>query len=50
MQLKVLLPTQILLNEAVSKVVAEAVNGSPCGYGATRRFGRAVQDPENTGT
>jgi F-type H+-transporting ATPase subunit epsilon len=30
MRLKVLLPTQILLDEAVSKVTAEAQNGSFC--------------------
>lgn len=30
MQLKVLLPTTVLLDEAVSKVIAEAENGSFC--------------------
>lgn len=30
MRLKVLLPTQVLLDEAVSKVIAEAENGSLC--------------------
>jgi F-type H+-transporting ATPase subunit epsilon len=30
MQLKVLLPTEVLINEPVSKVIAEAVNGSFC--------------------
>ena len=49
MQLKVLLPTQVLVDEAVTKVVAEAEDGSFCLLPRHVDFAAALFEPERGG-